>query len=99
MKIKYFYFFHVINVIESGIIVGVKKFIVKDFIIWLWSNKFKMGYRNDCQDSLKLEQFVKNILYRYMDIMFDFLNMVMFQNTVSSLKICYKKHLSYIYSY
>lgn len=99
MKIKYFYFFHVINVIESGIIVGVKKIIVKDFIIWLWSNKFKMGYRNDCQDSLKLEQFVKNILYRYMDIMFDFLNMVMFQNTVSSLKICYKKHLSYIFSY
>lgn len=58
-----------------------------------------MGFRNDCQDSLKLEQFVKNILYRYMDIMFDFLNMVTFQNTVFSLKICYKKHLSYIYSY
>lgn len=58
-----------------------------------------MGFSNDCQDSLKLEQFVKNILYRYMDIMFDFLNMVTFQNTVSSLKICYKKHLSYIYSY
>lgn len=77
----------------------MKKFIVKDFIIWLLRYKFKMGCRNDCQDSLKLEQFVKNILYRYMDIMFDFLDMVMFQNTVSSLKICYKKHLSYIYSY
>lgn len=56
-----------------------------------------MGFRNDCQDSLKLEQFVKNILYRYMDIMFDFLNMVMFQNTVSSLKICYKKNICLIF--
>lgn len=43
----------------------MKKFIVKDFIIWLLRYKFKMGCRNDCQDSLKLEQFVKNILYRY----------------------------------
>lgn len=29
MKIKYFYFFHVINVIESGIIVGVKNLLLK----------------------------------------------------------------------
>lgn len=48
MKIKYFYFFYVINVIELGIIVGVKKFIVKDFIIWFWRYKFKMGFSNDC---------------------------------------------------
>lgn len=50
--------------------------------------KFKMGCRikNECQDGLKLKQFVKNSLYMDMDNMLDFLKMKsMFKNTVKRL--------------
>lgn len=41
--------------------------------------------KNDCQDYLKLKQFVKNSLYRDMNIMLEFLNMIMFKTTVKRL--------------
>lgn len=46
-----------------------------------------MGCRmkNECQDSLKLKQFVKNSLYTDMDIMLDFSNMNSFKNMVNRL--------------
>lgn len=46
-----------------------------------------MGCRikNECQDSLKLKQFVKNSLYTDMDIMLDFSNMNLFKNMVKRL--------------
>lgn len=49
--------------------------------------KFKIGCRikNECQDSYNLKQFVKNSLYKDMDIMLDFSNMNSFKNMVNRL--------------